>query len=119
MKAKSLFYGIVIGSISAGIATILSAPSSGKETRLKLKRNQEEIMSQIHEIKLDLVNIKNSFTTLSKEGKNSILTFIEEVKVLIEAWKIEVKPHQEQLEKEIQIIQEKLQELEAALPPTT
>lgn len=117
MKVKSILYGFVIGGVSAGIAAIFSAPLSGKETRYYLKKNKDDIMTEVLEIKLDLVNMKNSITTLTKEGKEGILSFIQEVKVLIETWKNEVRPHQEQIKNEIEIIQEKIQELEASITP--
>lgn len=114
MKGKSILYGFIIGGISAGIVTILAAPHSGKETRHYIKKNKDDILTQVLEIKLDLVNMRNSFATLSNEGKNHVLSFIQEVKVLIETWQKEVKPHQEQLRNEIEIIQKKIQELEAS-----
>lgn len=115
MKTRSLWYGFLIGSISAGIATLLAAPSSGRETRQYLKENKEDIMKQLLEIKINLNELKNSISVLSKEGKVGITAFIQDSKTLIESWQSDIKPNQEKLKNELQSIKETIQELETSI----
>ncbi|WP_019153353.1 YtxH domain-containing protein [Robertmurraya massiliosenegalensis] len=115
MNKKSLLMGFLIGGISAGVATLLSAPSSGKETRTYMKENTQIWKEQILELTSDLDRLKSSFTVLTKEGKDGISSFIKDVKILVETWKIDMKPHEEQLKKELQTLQNSIQELESTM----
>ncbi|MEQ2525611.1 YtxH domain-containing protein [Bacillaceae bacterium CLA-AA-H227] len=112
MNGKSLLTGFIIGGIAAGIATILTAPTSGKETRKYLSENKDTWIEQLSQLKLDLGEITKSITTLSTEGREGLTSFILDVKTLIEGWQEDIKPHQEQLKSEIDSIQDTLQELE-------
>ncbi|WP_449620515.1 YtxH domain-containing protein [Robertmurraya sp. Marseille-Q9965] len=115
MNGKSILTGFIIGGIAAGIATILTAPTSGKETRKYLSENKDTWIEQLSQIKLDLGEITKSITILSTEGREGLTSFIRDVKTLIEGWKADIKPHQEQLKSEIDVIQDTIQELERTL----
>ncbi len=107
--------GLLIGGISAGVAALLSAPASGKETRTYIKENTHMWKQQLLELTHDLEKIKASLVVLTKEGKDNISSFLKDVKILLETWQLEMKPHEEQLKKELHSIQKTIQELESSL----
>lgn len=115
MKAKSLLLGFIAGGITAGIATLLSAPSSGVDTVKNLRAQKEVLKEQLLGIKNDLMVLKESVTTLSKEGKAEISGFVQEIKTLIESWQEEISPHQQHLQNELVSIQKAIQEFEETL----
>lgn len=115
MNSRSLLLGLLIGGTAAGIATILTSPTSGKETRQYLKTNASCIRKQMKELNIQLIALKNSVISASKESKNSFSTFSAEIKPVINRWKHEILPHQETLQKEIHEIEEALTDLEKRL----
>ncbi|MEK4149069.1 YtxH domain-containing protein [Robertmurraya sp. FSL W8-0741] len=115
MNKKSFMLGLLIGGISAGVAALLSAPASGKESRIFIKENTHIWKQQLFELAHDLEKIKTSISALTKEGKDTLSSFIKDVKILLETWQIEMKPHEEQLKNELHSIQKTIQELESSL----
>lgn len=115
MNTKSLLFGLVTGGLAAAVATLLSAPASGKETRRYLVENKETWKKQLLELKDDLQNVAKSITVLSKEGKDELKVFIQDIKILIDSWKKEIAPNEEHLKNELQSIQDTLVKLESGL----
>lgn len=115
MKATSLWAGFLVGGIAAGIATLLTAPATGEESRHRLKETKAEMERQLHEIKLGLNEIRNTVTTLTTEGQVVMTAFIQDVKILIKAWQKDIAPHQHQLKNEIQSLQKTIEQLEASI----
>ncbi|WP_409304551.1 YtxH domain-containing protein [Peribacillus sp. SCS-155] len=113
MKAKSLFFGFLAGSVIAGAAALLSAPAAGKETRYRLRENKDEITELAKELKEQIMAIKTESVYASKIGKEAIQAFISDVKVMIENWKQETQPNITQLTNRIQEIESSVSELEA------
>jgi gas vesicle protein len=112
MKVKSLLIGFLTGSIIAGATTLLTAPASGKETRNRIRQNKDEITGLLLEIKDRIVEIKNESVNVSKVGKESLQTFIADVKVLLDEWKTDIEPNKNALNNRIQEIESAVNELE-------
>lgn len=115
LNGKSLLLGLLAGGAIAGIATILSAPASGKETRYKLAENKEIALSELRELKNSLMQIKDSLSVASSEGKKAIGDFIKDVKLAVNEWKVETSPIKESLAKELQALEQTLEDLEKNL----
>jgi len=113
MKIKSLFIGLVTGSVLAGAATLLTAPTSGKETRERIKKNKDEIAFTLMELKEKAAAVKEDASTATLAGKETLKTFIADLKILLDNWKEDIKPNKEELTKSIQEIESSIQELEA------
>lgn len=118
MKLKSLFLGFLAGGIAAGVTSLLTAPAPGKETQANFKRYKDHLIRDMQDVQQHLSEIKGALTHLSAEGKEGVLTFIEEIKILIKKWKLEIKPHQEQLQAELNSIQNTIKELQSDLEVT-
>lgn len=112
MSAKSFLSGFLIGGIAAGITTLLTTPYSGKEVRKACSENGKAFLQHIQELKIDLNEIKNSVKTATVEGKTVLSAFIEDLKLSLETWQVEVKPHQELLQQELDELQSTINELE-------
>ncbi|MDZ5470205.1 YtxH domain-containing protein [Bacillus sp. 31A1R] len=115
MKTKTLLLGFIVGGIAAGVTTLLSAPASGKETRNYIKENSNQWRNQLLDLKISLLDLKNSTTSATKEGKEVISTFISDVKILLADWQEDINPNQEQLKFELNSIQETVNELESQI----
>ena len=50
MKMKSLLIGFVTGAVVAGAATFLSAPSSGRDLRIRLQNSKDELLATAEEL---------------------------------------------------------------------
>jgi gas vesicle protein len=115
MRAKSFLLGLLIGGAAGGISTLLTAPNSGKETWKYVKANADLFQKQLTDIKNQLIALKNSAITASKEGKNSIAAFSSDIKIDITRWKQDIIPHQHVLQNEIHAIEKAIAELEKSL----
>lgn len=115
MKTKSLLLGLIVGGITAGISTLLTAPNSGKETRSYLKNHKDVWSINLLEIRDHILDLKNAMSTASIEGKETISTFVNDLKVLLEDWQEDIKPHKENIVNELNSIQLAIHELETQL----
>lgn len=115
LNGKSLLIGFLAGGAIASIATILSAPASGKETRHKLAENKEIALSELRELKDSLLQIKDSVAAASTEGKQVIADFINDVKLAIHEWKVETAPIKAELAKDLQALEQIVEDLEKNL----
>jgi gas vesicle protein len=115
MKAKTFLLGFIIGGVAAGVSTLLNAPSSGRETRENLKDNKDVLLNHLGDIKDSLIELKNTALTASKEGKEVIVSLINDINIAISEWKSQIQPHQEELKNELQSIESSVRELESHL----
>ncbi|WP_226676020.1 YtxH domain-containing protein [Mesobacillus jeotgali] len=115
MKAKNVLTGMVIGGVVAGVATLLAVPKSGYETRRTLLANKNEYIGSIKDIKDSAVELKNTVVTASKEGKDSIQTFITDVKTAIFEWKLETEENKKSLQEDVMELEDSIKDLETEL----
>ncbi|MGM0902340.1 MAG: YtxH domain-containing protein [Bacillota bacterium] len=112
MNGKSLILGFLAGGAIAGIATLLSAPSPGKETRNKIATNKNIAMAELQEIKERLLEIKDSASAASIEGRTVFADFIRDIKLALNEWETETAPIKQELTKELKELEETIEELE-------
>ncbi|PLR89959.1 YtxH domain-containing protein [Bacillus sp. T33-2] len=118
MKAKSVLMGLIAGGAAAGIITLLTAPASGRETRRNLKAHKDEVMGHLKDVKDSVIELKNTVSTATKEGKSGINTFVHDLKLAIYEWKLSTDSNKAELQKDIMEIEHAIQELESELSPT-
>ncbi|KAA9031650.1 YtxH domain-containing protein [Niallia endozanthoxylica] len=115
MKGKSFLIGFLLGGVSAGISTLLTAPKSGVETRNNLKESKEVVLHQLNDLKDHLKELNQSLIAASSEGTETLKDFVLEIKHTVSNWQQEIKPHQRELQRELAEIEQSIQELESEL----
>lgn len=116
MKVSNLLLGIATGAIVGASTVLLSTPQSGGELRSSLKSTSLDFKDKLSDVKLQIQDLKNSISKLTKDSKVVVPETIEGLKASITEWKEETGPLQEQLQAEINSIQQAIEELEKTLP---
>lgn len=111
-KSKSLLLGFMIGGVVSAGATLLSAPSSGKDLRLRAKRQAKEWLDMLQSLKNDGTRLKDQIAETSKEGAALMKNLTKEMKDSIVEWKTSVEPHKENIQGYLEQIESSLKELE-------
>lgn len=112
-RGKSLFLGFVVGGTVGAVTTLLSAPSSGKEFRRRMKQQGEEWKERADKLLQDSLRLKDQITETSKEGIALIYQLTQEMQESIQDWKTAVEPHQDNIYDYLEQIEISLKELEA------
>ncbi|MGY4670894.1 gas vesicle protein [Bacillus subtilis] len=114
-SGRSLLTGLFVGGIIGGAAVLLTAPSSGKQLREKMKTNYDSFEETIKRLKSDGLSLKDQLIKAAKESTDVIKDVGGELQTSIKKWQEEIKPHQQDLQKEIADIEEKIRQLEKTL----
>lgn len=117
MKTKSFLFGLFVGGISAGIATLLSTPRNGKELRSKIKHNSESLLNEMKTAKEAIHQVTDSVLFATKEGQKVLVPFLEDLKTTIESWKRDIEPNQEMIKAEMESIEDALHKMETEINP--
>lgn len=105
-SGRSLLTGLFVGGIIGGAAVLLTAPSSGKQLREKMKTNYDSFEETIKRLKSDGLALKDQLIKAAKESTDVIKDVGGELQTSIKKWQEEIKPHQQDLQKEIADIEE-------------
>ena len=114
-KGRSLAAGLIVGGVIGGVAALLTAPTSGKNLREQLKANCGKWEDTVKKLKNDGIALKEQFVKTAIEGAEIIKDVGSELQTSIQEWREEIKPHQQDLKKEIAEIEEKIKQLEKTL----
>ncbi|WGG47095.1 YtxH domain-containing protein [Rossellomorea sp. DA94] len=115
MNKKSLAYGLLIGGVVGGVASLLTSPSSGKEIRAQIKDKKDDWTVVIEEMKGHIGELKESIGTLSQEGKETVLQLSKDLQASFKQWQASTEPNNQRLQEEIQSIQRTIEELEKSI----
>ncbi|MCA1059611.1 YtxH domain-containing protein [Rossellomorea aquimaris] len=115
MNKKSLAYGLLIGGVVGGVASLLTSPSSGKEIRAQIKDKKDDWTSVVEEMKGHIGELKESIGTLSQEGKETVLQLSKDLQASFKQWQASTEPNNQRLQEEIQSIQRTIEELEKSI----
>lgn len=115
MNKKHFLLGLFVGGVTVSACTLLSAPASGKETRQAVKEQTKVWLHHLSELKEGLQELGKSIKTASAESTESIKSFISDVKIAVTDWKKKVGPHQEELKKELEVLELSIQTLESQI----
>jgi len=111
-RTKSLLLGFLVGGSITAIATLLSAPSSGKELRSQIREQSADWKKVMDKFMQDIMNLKDQITKTSKEGIELIGDLTEDIKSSVQEWKTSVEPHQENLHQYLEQIESSIKDLE-------
>ncbi|BCB02931.1 YtxH domain-containing protein [Bacillus sp. KH172YL63] len=115
MNKKSLAYGLLIGGVVGGLASLLTSPSSGKEIRAQIKEKKDDWNEVIEEMKMHIGELKESIGTLSQEGKETVLQLSKDLQASFKQWQASTEPNNQRLQEEIQSIQRTIEDLEKSI----
>ncbi|MGG3449510.1 MULTISPECIES: YtxH domain-containing protein [Bacillaceae] len=116
MNKKSLCIGLLTG-LAAGAATaLLNTPSSGRETRGKMKDAQVSAKLTALEVKDNAGQVKESIKRLIDAAKQDVPEVISNVKVNAALWKESIAPNKQALQSEIVRLQKTVEDLQESLP---
>lgn len=110
-KFQQYTAGFVIGSIAGGIIVLLSTPLSGKELRARCVEVKNRLMRSSREWKNDLTSFKNNIDLLQYESKKVMKTVGHDIKDAIHNWKEETDPILRSLKSDIDALKEKAERL--------
>lgn len=71
-SGRSLLTGLFVGGIIGGAAVLLTAPSSGKQLREKMKTNYDSFEETIKRLKSDGLALKDQLIKAAKESTDVI-----------------------------------------------
>lgn len=111
-RTKSFLLGFMIGGVASATATLLTAPSSGKELRGKIVDQSLEWKEMADSLLQDALRLKDQIAETSKEGVTLINNLTQEIKSSVEEWKDAVEPHQENIHDYLEQIELSLKDLE-------
>ncbi|MBM7659925.1 gas vesicle protein [Bacillus mesophilus] len=115
MKGNTFFLGVVVGGIIGGVTMLLSTPKSGIQLRASIKENSQDLSEKLNNLKLETKGFLQLIEQSTKDGKEVVKEFTEDVQSTIASWKKEIAPHQINIHNEIKEIEETLSQLESAL----
>ncbi|MGM0846387.1 MAG: YtxH domain-containing protein [Bacillota bacterium] len=106
MKIKSIAFGVIAGSAIGAIATLLSAPQSGKDLKKQINQNKDEWKAVLTEIKSNAVEVKDSVSRLTSEGKQTINHIKDDMQSSIQAWQGDTEPNIQHIKDDISAIEQ-------------
>ncbi|MCH1626799.1 YtxH domain-containing protein [Fredinandcohnia quinoae] len=111
-NSKSLLYGVLLGSIIGGVSVLLSTPTSGKELRNIIRKNQKQLTASFSQIATDGQFLKEQVANSTKKSISVITDFSMDVKKSINQWKEDIQENQKSIQKELSEIENAIQNLE-------
>ncbi|XJS09975.1 YtxH domain-containing protein [Aerococcaceae bacterium WGS1372] len=91
---NGLFWGAVFG----GLAGLMNAPQSGKETRENLKNFIENTTDDVNDVRYKVDNLRMAVQRLSQEGLGSVQQASEEIQTTLKHFEEETKPRMNRIQ---------------------
>ncbi|WP_100371929.1 YtxH domain-containing protein [Bacillus sp. FJAT-45037] len=111
MNLKSLLTGITVGATIAGVTTLLSTPTSGKEIQECCKTNFDKLRNGLNQFGADTAALKEQVNETTQLSIQSIKEVSTEVKDSIEDWKRDVQPSIDQLRQDTEDLQKRVEKM--------
>ncbi|MCP8968209.1 YtxH domain-containing protein [Ectobacillus ponti] len=115
-KTKAFAAGVLFGSVAAGIAALLTAPSSGRELRKKVAQKGIELKGQLDGFKDDTLLLKEQAIQTVHDSKEVFIELKDDMQKALSSWKAETAQNKENIQKEIDALQRSIEELQKSLP---
>lgn len=114
-STKSLLYGVLIGSVIGGVSILLSTPTSGREFRRSLKKNQSQITNSLTQVVYEGKALTEQISKSASHAVSTISEVSSDIKDSINHWKKEIEGNQKNIQKELLEIESALEKLEKAI----
>ncbi|SIS47455.1 YtxH domain-containing protein [Salimicrobium flavidum] len=112
VRIKPFVMGIVSGGAAGALYVLFSTPSSGREFRSNAVLKSKELTRVLSGYREDSSQIKEQVNKSSKETLSLIRHLSEDISASVEGWKQTIAPHQKNIQKYLEQIEESLADLE-------
>ena len=93
MSKSNFVIGVLAGAVIGATAVLLNTPTSGQAVRNGLKSSTDTTKHNIHALKMDSQQVKQSITVLTNELKNNIPVIINDFKNTFQQFQKEIEPN--------------------------
>lgn len=104
---SGLFWGVFFG----GLAGLMNAPRSGKETRLKLKNVIDQTTDDVNDVRFKVDNLKVAIQRLQKESVRSSKIISEELQTTLQHFNEETQPRIRRVQESANTLAENLENM--------
>lgn len=102
---SGLFWGAVFG----GIAGLMNAPASGRETRQNLKDFVDQTTEDVNDVRFKVDNLKMAIERLTKEGLSSAQTASEDIQLSLKHFQEETQPRMRRIKDRAERLQQSIE----------
>ncbi|NEU31511.1 hypothetical protein GN156_12125 [bacterium LRH843] len=110
MKAKSLLSGILIGTVVAAAATLLTTPITGAELQTKCKTNARKIRMGVRQFSNDSKALTKQIKQTTEISKSVIKVASTEMNQSIRHFKEDIMPALNHLKEEVDALQKNIEQ---------
>lgn len=102
--------GLLWGALFGGLAGLMNAPRSGKETRENIKTFIDQTTDDVNDVRYKVDNLKVAIERLTNEGIKSATTAVEELQVSAQHFQEEAQPRIRRVQEKAEILQSNIEE---------
>lgn len=103
---KGLFWGAVFG----GVAGLMNAPRSGKETRQQWKDYLDQTTDDLKDIRYKVDNLSQAVKRLAGEGMQSLQSAADDIQVTLKQFNDETQPRINRVRRDVENLQTTLED---------
>lgn len=102
--------GLFWGAFFGGLAGLMNAPKSGKETREDLKHYIEITTDDVNDVRYKVDNLRVSVQKLTQEGMESVKNATDGIQTSLQHFEEETSPRINRIQQHIEYLTENLEE---------
>ena len=102
--------GLFWGAFFGGLAGLMNAPKSGKETREDLKHFIDTTTDDVNDVRYKVDNLRMSVQKLTQEGMDSVKTATDGIQKSLQHFEEETSPQINRIQRHIEDLTEDIEE---------
>lgn len=102
--------GLFWGAFFGGLAGLMNAPKSGKETREDLKHFIDTTTDDVNDVRYKVDNLRMSVQKLTQEGMDSVKTATDGIQTSLQHFEEETSPRINRIQRHIEDLSEDIEE---------
>ncbi|HBY90564.1 MAG: YtxH domain-containing protein [Ruoffia tabacinasalis] len=102
--------GLFWGAFFGGLAGLMNAPKSGKETREDLKHFIDTTTDDVNDVRYKVDNLRMSVQKLTQEGMDSVKTATDGIQTSLQHFEEETTPRINRIQRHIEDLNEDIEE---------
>lgn len=101
--------GLFWGALFGGLAGLMNAPKSGRETREDLKHFIDSTTDDVNDVRYKVDNLRVSVEKLTQEGMDSIKTASEGIQTSLKHFEEETSPRINRIQRQIESLTDNIE----------